>query len=333
MAKKDQRARRPQLRAAKTKSYADPRSESLCHSGPHPAAQLPLRPRRHPGQQGEIVDTQYHPARVRRSTEAVGEAEALPNALRVRWPTAWEINQPEAADFGQESIHGPDDRQRQYETDRYPWSAIASLVCEGRHGVPWLGTGFFISRSLLLTAGHCVYQHNLGRDGHPIGWAQRISVYPGRNGSQLPQKQLVHRQLFSTVGWVTKRDSAFDYGAIVVDPLAMGFGDGGYFGVRMLKDSELLQSLVTVAGYPGDHAEPGCQFYVVRRLLSLTWLNLTYDADTTAGQSGGPIFISSRRGQEVVGIHTTGGGVANWGLRINEDLWRNMTLWLKQAGT
>jgi V8-like Glu-specific endopeptidase len=245
----------------------------------------------------------------------------------VRWRSAWEVSYPATASSAQETILGSDDRIQQERTDRYPWSAIASLQVLGPKGFNWSGTGFFVTPFLLLTAGHCVY----GRANGVSGWAESIQIFPGRNGASAPFGQLSHRRIFSTKGWVNEARSDFDYGAIAVNPDELRGRSPGYFGLRLATNEELRRAPVTVAGYPGDQGLVGGLYYDVRSLEGLSPSFLTYEADTTAGQSGGPIFRSQDEIHEVVGIHTTGGEVSNWGLRLNQDMWANIKMWIEEA--
>jgi glutamyl endopeptidase len=305
-----------------------PWSESVSPEYARSSDLLPTTPESLHGDSGDCSRDYYSPIQAKVSRETVGGSPPTPNALRVRWRSAWEVSYPATGSSAQETILGSDDRIQQERTDRYPWSAIASLQVFGPKGVTWSGTGFFVTPFLLLTAGHCVY----GRaNGVSLGWAESIQIFPGRNGTSAPFGQLSHRRIFSTKGWVNEARSDFDYGAIAVNPDELRGRSPGYLGLRLATNEELRRAPVTIAGYPGDQGLVGGLYYDVRSLEGLSPSFLTYEADTTAGQSGGPIFRSQDEIHEVVGIHTTGGEVSNWGLRLNQDMWANIKMWIEEA--
>jgi glutamyl endopeptidase len=309
-------------------STVDPLSESVSCPYATSAELIPTIPESRSGQSGDCSSDFYSPLHAKSSRESVGGSPPIPNALRVRWRSAWEVNYQPTGGSAQETILGADERIQQERTERYPWSAIASLQVIGPGGVTWSATGFFVSPCLLLTAGHCVFGRN---QGETLGWAESIQIFPGRNGASAPFGSLSHRRVFSTKGWVQDGRSEFDYGAIAVHPTDLRGRSPGFLGLRLATNDELRRSPVTVAGYPADQGLVGGLYFDVRTLEGLSPWSLTYEADTTAGQSGGPIFRSQDQVHEVVGIHTTGGEVSNWGLRLNQDMWKNIQTWIAEA--
>ena len=84
-----------------------------------------------------------------------------------------------------EVVHGPDDRVRINNTSAFPWRVHASLLITARDNSRWIGTGWFIGRHTLITAGHVVHIKNSGVSGRD-GWVRSIQVMPGRNVNTLP---------------------------------------------------------------------------------------------------------------------------------------------------
>src|SRR4030095_15147165 len=64
-----------------------------------------------------------------------------------------------------ETVQGTDDRVQITDTDRYPCRSHASPRFVAADGSVWLGTGWFISPRVLVTAGHVVYIKNSGVQG------------------------------------------------------------------------------------------------------------------------------------------------------------------------
>ncbi|MCL6458583.1 MAG: trypsin-like serine protease, partial [Gorillibacterium sp.] len=103
------------------------------------------------------------------------------------------------------------------------------------------GTAFFISDRALATAGHVVYDSELG------GWANSITVSPSKNGSSIPFGTVAGTYFHTSGNFIANGDINYDYGVIeVADELG---NDTGYFGYGY--DSSPNGDSVTITGYPG----------------------------------------------------------------------------------
>lgn len=226
--------------------------------------------------------------------------------------------------FQLETVHGVDDRVRVQDTDRYPWSATASLLITARDGSQWIGTAWFVSPRTLVTAGHCVYITN-----SPIqarnGWVLSIQVLPGRNGTQLPFGSVTATQFWTVRGWSESGDENYDYGAIVV-PTEMGERVGTY-GFGAFSDDDLAGRALNIAGYPGDKPV-GTLWYDARAIASTSPTKVYYDIDTAGGQSGAAAYVVENDERIGVAVHAYGGPVTNSGTRISAPVFKNISDWM-----
>lgn len=78
------------------------------------------------------------------------------------------------------SVIGIDDRIRVNDTTSYPYSAIVHVATQYNNGEIYGCTGALINKDTVLTAGHCIYNKEIG------GWATNVIVTPCRNGGQAP---------------------------------------------------------------------------------------------------------------------------------------------------
>jgi V8-like Glu-specific endopeptidase len=240
---------------------------------------------------------------------------------------------PPGRRVGAETVIGADERVRITETDRLPWRMIAALRLIPRPPLTaaYIGTGWFIGRRTLLTAGHCVFsESDFG------GWIGRIEVSPGRNGSQLPFGTVNAVRFSALAEWQASSDADFDVGCIHLDePL----GDRvGYFKLAALSDADLQNRLLNVSGYPGDRGQGKQQFFHVNRVLHPAARRIYYDIDTYQGQSGSPAFVQDDPAEPPtgVGIHAYGVGgtpsslgiTANSAPRITPQLLATIREWL-----
>ncbi|MER8569009.1 serine protease [Mesorhizobium sp. M0924] len=232
-----------------------------------------------------------------------------------------------------ESILGDtDDRTRILETTLTPWRQICALEIEGKDGQRFIGTGWFAGPRTLITAGHCVHHPDLG------GWAERITVNPGRNGDTLPFKGAVATRVSAIDAWTGSQDPDFDYGVIHLDT-DLG-SELGWFAIDALGDAALARRMVNISGYP---LKPGFgkeQWFHSNGVLRTTQRRIFYDVDTTGGQSGAPVWIYPDGSDTplVVAIHAYGvGGTpsnlqieANSAPRITADVLTLIKGWVEQ---
>jgi V8-like Glu-specific endopeptidase len=260
-----------------------------------------------------------------------------PLAVIARLLEAAELQPTEASESGMEAadeavvneaaqllevIIGTDDRARITPTQRVPWRRICALRIFMPSGAVFRGTGFFIGARVLATAGHCVFMHNQG------GWARRIEVIPGCNGTNQPFGQATATTFRSVNGWTQLKKPECDYGCIVLPAGAFRGQTLGSFGFGALPTSDLLAEPAVVAGYPGD--KPFAELWGMKlRIKAATALQLVYDIDTVGGQSGCPVHIKKGGKRYVVGIHNYGAATGNSATRITPTVFQNLQQWSK----
>lgn len=221
-----------------------------------------------------------------------------------------------------EVVIGKDDRIQITNTTAYPWRTICSLRITAKDGSGWIGTGWLVGPRTVITAGHCVYMHKHG------GWARRIEVIPGRNGSTRPYGSCNSSSFRSVKGWTKKKKRSHDYGAIIL-PSSSPYGSQlGYFGFAKLSYFSLLGLKVNLSGYPGDKPS-GTQWWHARRIKWVTPRTIVYNIDTAGGQSGSPVWRLKNGKRHVVGIHTNGSTSGNSATRITSPVFKNIKKWKK----
>jgi V8-like Glu-specific endopeptidase len=224
-----------------------------------------------------------------------------------------------------EVVIADDDRVEVGNTDDYPWRCIASLRITAADGSRWIGTAWFVSPRVMLTAAHCVYIHERG------GWVRQIEVIPGRRGSERPHGSCIATEFRSVRGWTEDSDRDFDYAAILL-PEDCPLGEElGWFGLEVRQDSEFADLTINLSGYPGDKPT-GTQWFHSNVVTDVDEYVVTYRADTAGGQSGAPVWVwKPSTGRFGVGIHTNGSLAGNSATRITEEVFDNITTWREEA--
>jgi hypothetical protein len=110
------------------------------------------------------------------------------------------------------------------------------------------------SRSLVLTAGHCVNSGPQPPNGHTV-WSSLLEFVPAYSGGTAPFGAFIaHRKsVFALKQWVEFGNPDFDIGALVVSPNAEGVNvaDAVGGGVGIATDLSRKQDFQTF-GYPGQ---------------------------------------------------------------------------------
>jgi glutamyl endopeptidase len=222
--------------------------------------------------------------------------------------------------IGPESIIGADERKRVKRTKKYPYRAVVLITFEAGRC-----TGWMISKKVLATAGHCVYDPGKG-------FYQKSSykVYPGYTGSKAPYGSCKARRLHTVNGWANSGDDQYDYGAI---RLKCRVGKKtGWFGYFWTSGS--LTGLPTkIAGYPGD--KPLTQWKSKGHVTVTDTRRVFYKNDTTGGMSGSPVYYrrSANCNPCSMAVHAYGTygnppfSDNNHGTRITEAVFNNYQSW------
>ncbi len=220
----------------------------------------------------------------------------------------------ESGDMTAEAVIMADDRVQVMDSSILPFSWLCRLEITAANGTRWLGTGWFISPSVIVTAGHCVFLHNHG------GWVQSIAVFVGQNRDQYDRAMTVTHYA-STRGWLNNRDTVHDYGVLFATP-----GDQGFFGYGVLGDAVLYGALANITGYPQDKPT-GTLWGHAKRLQPPHPQVLQYEIDTFGGMSGAPVVMWDGQDYVATGIHNYGGAKLNTASRLTEQVFYNFERW------
>ncbi|WP_141399425.1 trypsin-like serine peptidase [Rhodobacter maris] len=213
-----------------------------------------------------------------------------------------------------EAIILADDRVQVSDTFSQPFRWLCRLEITAATGSKWLGTGWFISPGVIVTAGHCVFMHNHG------GWAQSITAHVGQNSARV-ERSVLATHYATTRGWAESRDAAHDYGVIFAEP-----ADQGYFGYGVLSDTMISGALANISGYPQDKP-PGTMWGHTKELRPPQPQTLFYEIDTFGGMSGAPVVMWDGQDYVAIGIHNYGDTTANSASRITEEVFYNLERW------
>ena len=106
----------------------------------------------------------------------------------------------------------------------------------------------------------------------------------------------------------------------------------GYFGLRVLSDTQLDDVKINVTGYPGDYARGTLMCTMEGPVKQKTNDRVYYDIDTAPGQSGSGVWALDNGEYDVVAVHAYGndeGKNLNSGTRLNFSKVQLVEQWMK----
>ncbi|KAK4233545.1 hypothetical protein C8A03DRAFT_38736 [Achaetomium macrosporum] len=185
------------------------------------------------------------------------------------------------------------------------------------------GSGWLIAPDLLVTAGHCVYDHV-----NQLGPATHIKAYVGYHGKKSVQESSVQTRY----GKVVITASAWINAKVRINDFALVQLETAFDRISPIKYSSTPAKgsmLLGVVGYPADrldqNGERGAHMYADFEQVSFDRnVNdglLAYAISTYAGQSGSPVLRSDDKGSVSgsIATHVAGSGTTNFASPIAAD--------------
>lgn len=205
-----------------------------------------------------------------------------------------------------ERVHGVDDRILLPDEllSVHPFSSFAKLCITHGGSIHTMGTGFFVSPNVLLTAGHFVYIRKLK------SWPSAITVLLAYSDDSKMKSEMFHeKKMFIHPNWALTADSNVDYGILMVDKNYNSFVEMGE--PDMANDIALF-------GYDGDRNRGGRIVGTKGPIDTIAKSTLLYNIDTFGGQSGSCVYDMTQN--VAVAIHTSGGSNLNSGVKLDKVL-------------
>lgn len=224
-----------------------------------------------------------------------------------------------SGDEASRQVFGNDDRVQIANTKIYPFSAIGYLESKNSKGEYSSCSATLIGPSTVLTAAHCLYNHDAG------GWMGNFFFVPGLNGAtanDAPFGGYEYAEAYVVQGFIDNYQGFYgsvlpwDLGIITLkQPIGNNLGWLGYNHYPNLGDFT-----ANIVGYPGD--KPGGTMW--RATCNVLAENvgdgyMQYDCDTFPGSSGSAVYAydEGAKARVIVGVNVAESSDANTAVRIN----------------
>lgn len=241
-------------------------------------------------------------------------------------------------------VNPVDGRKKVEEPYVWPWCAHGQLIMKYEKGF-YVGSGTIIGPHTVITAAHNVW----GSDADPrydLGHVKSVRYCPGLSADRFDGIAL-------SVKWFVVCSAYVEGKSMDHDMAILGFSDqvaDRWFRLRVMADSDLMSSLISVTGYPGDKRDDGTRFRYGQYTMEGVPLlkdgiphRIFYPIDTFYGNSGSGIWTIGKDGQYYcVAVHTTGPVEVphhNAGVRITErkksliDIWTDWIIPRRDPGS
>ncbi|MGB3503206.1 MAG: serine protease [Mesorhizobium sp.] len=218
--------------------------------------------------------------------------------------------------LGARQVFGADDRVRISDTGQFPFRVFGYLQIEKQNGKFSGCSGTLIGPRTVLTAAHCLYDHE-------NGWRKRFVFVPGMKVmGDAPFGAYESESASILSGYITNYQGY--YGSVV--PWDLGIvhlreraGDvAGWLGIGHFPD--LGPFTANIIGYPGDKPEgtmwrASCEVAGDR----IGEMTIGYDCDTFPGSSGSSVYDydPDTKSRIVLGVNVAENPVENTAVRLN----------------
>ncbi|HQS84112.1 MAG: hypothetical protein B7Y25_04220 [Alphaproteobacteria bacterium 16-39-46] len=224
-----------------------------------------------------------------------------------------------------------DRRTRVLETESFPWCVCGQLSMSflddsGSVTHIYLGSGALVGPRHVLTAAHNLWMPELQKDS---SGPRYITFHPGRNEERDPwrsrgEKYVIHSDFIKQN--TDEEKQASNLALIKIDkPLGERFG---FLDLSFVQPGDL--TTINITGYPGE--KNGQMYTMAGELKGVNGGQLFYDVDTSAGQSGSPVWIQKDHKYICIGIHTMGRKTDrfNSGTYLTPEHLKTLQSWIKE---
>lgn len=237
-----------------------------------------------------------------------------------------------------------DRREKVKATNSTPWSGIASLemhyyATDGQNSyiAKYFGSGALISnKRYILTAAHNLYDKNTGY--LPLS----VKASPGLNdGAQYchatSMRYYIDPEYFMDP--TPKNDIAIiDFGTNFQENNPRFQNNEPFsFGIKFFPEKKLVGKMLTITGFPGGaiinnelrYLKCERMMFSHGRAITVTDGIISYDIDTTRGNSGSPVYFREEESFYCCGVHSgEGQNFTNNGAHLNKNKIKLIKQWL-----
>ena len=190
-------------------------------------------------------------------------------------------------------------------TEAFPYSSVVHIYMDFGSGIAGCSGAFAKNDHTIFTAGHCLYNHDLG------GYPDEVYIIPGEDGVQKPFGYKKAYNWAVSTSWKNWEDYTSDWGVLLVEPFAEETGN--LDTAWSLTNSWYWSLELDTAGYPADLGYPGDEMWwsvapvddVTSKMIRVDYNFGSYPYYCISGQSGSSMYLNEGGGDySVVAVLT-----------------------------
>ncbi|HEX4296926.1 MAG TPA: trypsin-like serine protease, partial [Devosia sp.] len=223
-------------------------------------------------------------------------------------------------------VPGPDNRTQITDSSAYPFGAIGWLWTQDQKGNWATCTATLIGPKSIITAAHCVYDHDTG------GWVKSMLFIPGATDAQTaPYGQYDWANVNILKGFIDNYDGK-NYGSVMpwdIAEVELQTDAGNQIGWMGFQVDDGSAWTATTAGYPGDKPD-GTMWQTSCDIPANTTQDPTvaHTCATYAGTSGSPMWAPDAKGDlyiRAINVAEDVQGKMNYGVRLTDAYYQFLT--------
>lgn len=198
------------------------------------------------------------------------------------------------------NIRPVDTRYRIERTEEWPNCLFGQIITSTKKG-----SGTLVGPNIVLTAAHVLYDKVANKETN----LNSIHFYPAKNRWSTPYGEVKVTTVYYPEAYKTDQHGYHDWALLILEKnighvIQENVKEQGWFNLKACSNDELKGRPIHVVGYPGEKQDE--LWAVTGSFRDIGEHIISYELDTTRGQSGGGVLADFNGKKYIVATHQSG---------------------------